>query len=74
MAKKKGRTTAGKNQFIMGALLGAAAAYFLLNQYGPAAPPPVRPIQPGSFPQLPADASLGALPPFAFRPRTKMYV
>lgn len=71
---KKSRRASGKNQFIMGALVGAAAAYFLLNQRGPAPMQPVRPLPPGVIPQLPADASLGELPKYMFRPRTKLYL
>ena len=73
---EKSRRSSGKNQFILGALVGAAAAYFILNQRGPSnGGPIVRPVQPGTIPMLPAEqASLAELPPYMFRPRTKLYL
>jgi hypothetical protein len=75
MAKKKGGRSR-QNQFILGALVGAAATYFLLQQRGASMPPPP-PIRPG-IPTLPGGVismdEIGELPKFMFRPRTKLYL
>jgi hypothetical protein len=73
MAKKKGGSR--QNQFLIGALVGAAATYFLLQQRGPVAPPPIRP----GLPTLPGgvvlmEETVGELPKYMFRPRTKLYL
>lgn len=74
MAKKSSRSS-GNRQFILGALAGAAAAYFLLRNQGPETVI-ISPGLPGrTGAELPGNVvSMAELPKYMFRPRTKMYL